>query len=310
MKNTLRVAACSLLLVSTLAGNAIASEEGAADKAAMTGATSGFDKVEPDGANLRKVLADSPLAKAVLPFGPKYTLVIPAQSGGGLFVERMKDEFINELPALCKTQWQWKVFKQDVMSNKVALDWEDTNFEGKPRLLLRSTAKNPTTREPVEMRGSRCKGSFDIVTLFTTGGSNLFPHSFLVRHEKKQTTIAKSETIRLPPADLTPADGILPGTLVDVSGYPAPTAVAVWGLSLCESRGGVSRFAIPAWQKMYSDASQMASIDIPTRGSGNAPSTTFFFECGGSNGFLLKGENFDSKVRLIYQAGRSLDSVL
>lgn len=308
MKISFRAFAGLPLFFSALIGTAVASDDSTADKAAAAG--SGFEQVVADGSNLRKVLVDSPLVKAVLPFGSNYTLVIPVQSGGGFFVERMKDEFINELPGLCKTQWQWKVFKQDLMSNKVALDWEDTNFEGKPRLLLRSTAKNPNTREPVEIRGSRCKGSFEIVTLFTTGGSNFFPHSFLVRHEKKQVAVAKPDSIRLPASDLALTDGVLPGNLIDASGYPAPTAVAVWGLSLCESRGGVPRLAIPAWRKIYSDVAQMASIDIPTRGSGNAPGATFFFECGGSNGFLLKGENFESKIRLIYQAGRSLDSVL
>ncbi|HEX7647165.1 MAG TPA: hypothetical protein VF450_07135, partial [Noviherbaspirillum sp.] len=246
MKISFRFFARSLLLPSVLIGTAIASDDSAADKTAVAGG--GFEKVEADGSNLRKVLADSPLVKAALPFGSNYTLVVPAQSGGGFFVERMKEEFINELPGLCKTQWQWKAFKQDLMSSKVALDWEDTNFEGKPRLLLRSTAKNPNTREPVEIRGSRCKGSFEIVTLFTTGGSNFFPHSFLIHHEKKQVAAAKSDSIRLPASDLAPADGILPGNLIDASGYPAPTAVVAWGLSLCESRGGVPRLAIPAWR--------------------------------------------------------------
>lgn len=235
----------AVVLFSLDRGTAVASDDSAAGKAAVAG--TGFELAAADGSNLRKVLVDSTLVKAVLPFGSNYTLVVPVQGGGGLFVERMADEFINELPGLCKTQWQWKVFKQDLMSNKVALDWEDTNFEGMPRLLLRSTAKNSNTREPVEIRGSRCKGSFEIVTLFTTGGSNFFPHSFLVRHEKKQVAVAKPDSIRLPVSDLAPTDGVLPGNLIDTSGYPAPTAVAAWGLSLCDSRGGISRLAIPAW---------------------------------------------------------------
>jgi hypothetical protein len=178
-----------------------------------------------------------------------------------------------------------------------------------PRLALRSTLRNPETKATSEVRGSLCSGAFEITSYFTVGGVNNLPYSFVIRHVVAQPKIAKSPTFVMPTEALQVPDGVMSGTLIDQRGYPLSSTVAAWGLALCEYRGGAARFYTPTLRAPITAPGAMAAFDVATRYTKSAPLQPFFVECSGPQGFLIKGDEFDMKLRLIFQSGRTLESL-
>lgn len=271
--------------------------------------TGGFDQVAADGSNLRAILVDSPLVEEVVPYGPYISYVVFKQSGGGFFVSRASEEAIEAVPLLCKTKWEWRAFKQDIMSNKVTTEWEDA----KPRTpyqLLRATEVNPLTKKSEEMGGSRCKDAFRFSRTYTTGGVNNFLHSVVVSHVKPQAMLTKSKFIKFPTQDVSPADGVLPGDLVSTSKFPDQRSVTAWSIALCDLRGGRIRMYLPKRRPaVITEMEEISGIEIQSRFTSNAPNEPYFVECGGPKGFLLRGDADGTQIRLMFQAGRTIDSL-
>jgi len=271
----------------------------------------GFDKIDATGSNLRNVLVDSPAIDEVIPYGPDYSLIVPVQGGGGLFATYIRKDILGELPKLCTSEWQLNEYQKDLMTGKVTVGFKENSYKDDPTSILTHTVQDPTTGMSGKIIGSRCKGKFDIVNLYVSGGDNQFPQSFLIRHEVPQPNVWKAHEITPANEGQVIADGLLPGKTITKHGYPFANQVAAWGMDLCGKKSGTSRMAVPfrnppAW---LNDGAQMANIPVGVKGI-SAPTATYFFECSGPNGFVIKGEENSNHLQLIFQAGTTLQAVL
>lgn len=276
----------------------------------------GFAEIDPTASNLREVLARSPSVQDVIPYGKNLTWVVPQQSGGGLLVSRASGEALAALAGICKTQWMVKAYQQDPMSNQLSQVLVPLAADDNPSLIYKHSEKNPATGQRDLLLGATCRDAFEITQVFLVGGVNQLVHSFLIKHQSDQATVWKSGSVKLPQADLELKDGVLDAGTITTAGYPLSSTVAAWAKSLCDLRDGNLALLVNAPDRdgqlpVTNDVARMASRDVPTKYTGNAPVFEFFLECSapGSRSFLLKGQERDMKLQLLVQNNRPLASI-
>lgn len=265
---------------------------------------------ESDTVSLRQVLANNPNVNVLLPIGSNITML--QTKGNGLFNtsgQLINNEFVKEVPILCKTEWQIMSPVVDLMSDKVRNEWRavsSTEISKEPSIIQRHTAVSPQGKD-FQIFGSRCKDTFEWNSQFIlVQGVKYQSQSVYINHKSPQDYVIKADALKAP---VEPADGVVPSEHFGKN-YPNYIEMISWAATLCERKNGqLSTYPIGSYR-----ANQVRSLDEMT----TQWLDEYFVGCTTPNtneGFLVKvfiqdkDQPWHKKV-VAFQRGRTLESVL
>lgn len=198
--------------------------------------------------SLRELLVASENTEEVFVIDDYHTFVRPKLVFFGIRSGEPSEDLSKEIVAACTTQMEVNTKQTDPITKKIVETW--IPYDGKSYIFHR-IVKDNVTGEFHSLFGAKCNGNFEITITYTDRSKGLV-RSFVIKHEKPQPFIFKTEHIS-PDKITMPADGEFKLVSIGIGGFLKALAGRIadeeavihqYVTALCRNNNGKIRFVI------------------------------------------------------------------